>query len=299
MTFFEEKMASINNGPVRNEQIVDTIKSLVYFGYTLKQIDTFSKRYNIYNFIDAILKVEPNNQMLLKAIREYYQNLKVESNRCLVISDTHIGRLREDEKNVYKELYENEKMLNIAYEYALRNGITTVLHLGDLIEGNSDPYIHRMNVDWQLSYIEKIYPQVKEINTYLLYGNHDFNAISYEHIDPKFYKRCLNMQLIGVKSSYINLDNQIIGLYHQCDMAKNQTVYLAPDLKLYGHTHSYNADQLSREVKAPCMASTGMVEDSIGFLELISDEMNFIIRLLDKNANIKKEDRLTKRLIFY
>ena len=89
-------------------------------------------------------------------------------NEILVVSDTHFG-------NIHNQLH----LLNDLYQEAYNRGITTVLHVGDLTDGN---YLNRPEsprqqflhgFDEQVGYVVEMYPYVDGIHTYYILGSHD------------------------------------------------------------------------------------------------------------------------------
>jgi len=56
--------------------------------------------------------------------KKYMEINKINENKIIIISDTHIG-----------SALENIDYLHIVYEYALKNNIKTILHGGDLLQG--------------------------------------------------------------------------------------------------------------------------------------------------------------------
>lgn len=85
-----------------------------------------------------------------------------------VVSDTHFG-------NIHQQLH----FLNQIYEEAYKRGITTVLHCGDLVDGNytnrpeqpRQQFLH--GFDEQIGYVVDMYPKVKGITTKFILGSHD------------------------------------------------------------------------------------------------------------------------------
>lgn len=85
-----------------------------------------------------------------------------------VVSDTHLG-------NIHNQLH----LLNKAYEEAYKRGVKTVLHVGDLVDGNypnrpenpRQQFLH--NFDEQANYVYEMYPEVDGIITYYILGSHD------------------------------------------------------------------------------------------------------------------------------
>ena len=86
----------------------------------------------------------------------------------LVVSDTHFG-------NNHQQLH----LLNDLYQEAYNRGITTVLHVGDMTDGNypnrqenpRQQFLH--NFDEQVGYVVDMYPFIDGMKTYYILGSHD------------------------------------------------------------------------------------------------------------------------------
>ena len=86
----------------------------------------------------------------------------------LVVSDTHFG-------NIHNQVH----LLNELYQEAYNRGITTVLHVGDLTDGNypnrpenpRQQFLH--GFDEQVGYVVDMYPKIDGITTYYILGSHD------------------------------------------------------------------------------------------------------------------------------
>lgn len=86
----------------------------------------------------------------------------------LVVSDTHFG-------NIHNQLH----LLNDLYNEAYKRGITKVLHVGDLTDGNypnrqentRQQFLH--GFDEQVGYVVDMYPKIKGMTTYYILGSHD------------------------------------------------------------------------------------------------------------------------------
>jgi len=86
----------------------------------------------------------------------------------LVVSDTHFG-------NIHNQLH----LLNDLYQEAYNRGIKTVLHVGDLTDGNypnrpenpRQQFLH--GFDEQTGYVVDMYPEIDGITTYYVLGSHD------------------------------------------------------------------------------------------------------------------------------
>ncbi len=89
-------------------------------------------------------------------------------NEICVVSDTHFG-------NIHQQLH----LLNEIYEEAYKRGIKTVLHIGDVVDGNypnrpespRQQFLH--GFDEQAGYVVDMYPEINGMTTYYILGSHD------------------------------------------------------------------------------------------------------------------------------
>lgn len=86
-----------------------------------------------------------------------------------IVSDTHLG-----------SLYEDLDLLSFAYDEFQREGITTVYHLGDFLEGEKlyrgqEYEVHKHGADEQVEHAIAVYPKVDGIKTHFITGNHDMS----------------------------------------------------------------------------------------------------------------------------
>ena len=89
-------------------------------------------------------------------------------NEILVVSDTHFG-------NIHNQVH----LLNELYQEAYNRGIKTVLHIGDMTDGNypnrpenpRQQFLH--GFDEQVGYVVDMYPEIDGMTTYYILGSHD------------------------------------------------------------------------------------------------------------------------------
>ena len=278
------------------DKIYNLIKKLIDSNVTIKQIDEACLKLPAYKIIDYLMLYGSNDINNLNAIKNYYTSLKINQNKCLVIADSHIGRLDKNE-NINSKFHNNERGLYMAYNHALKNNINNVIHLGDLLEGDSEKTQYRLNTSNQFEYLKNIYPSINNIKTYLLYGNHDYNLIYFNGANDKFYKICNNMELIGINYSYINFCNYIIKLSHESKLSESfRNIDLPYNFELSGHSHYFNINNKLRLVNIPSLASVSLDQDSIGYIEMINEENEFLFKFFDQNGNYinSKEKILSK-----
>jgi len=100
--------------------------------------------------------------------KKHIDSEKLIHTELCVVSDTHFG-------NIHQQLH----LLNDIYEEAYNRGITTVLHCGDIVDGNypnrpeqpRQQFLH--GFDEQVGYVVEMYPKVDGITTKYILGSHD------------------------------------------------------------------------------------------------------------------------------
>jgi UDP-2,3-diacylglucosamine pyrophosphatase LpxH len=96
-------------------------------------------------------------------------DLKGDTVKLAIVSDTHLGSNEEAIEE-----------LKAFYAYAEKQGVSAVLHVGDISDGyytNRPTSIfeqHAVGFQNQLEYISKVYPTIPGVKTYFITGNHDW-----------------------------------------------------------------------------------------------------------------------------
>ncbi len=171
---------------------------------------------------------------------------KLNNNQICVISDTHFG-------SIHNQLH----LVNQIYEEAYNRGIKTVLHVGDLVDGNypnrpenpRQQFLH--GFDEQAGYVVDMYPEIDGLTTYYILGSHDEthykNGMSTVN---NWISRCRkDMIYLGQDTGEINIDKVKIVLDHpgggsaqslsyrpqkRIEMLESHT---KPKILLIGHYH--------------------------------------------------------------
>ena len=149
-------------------------------------IDSYMKKFHIsYKELQGLLYVwkmcgkeveivkEKNDFIFKKGITKSTTISKKEfadltCTEVLVVSDTHFG-------NKHNQLH----LLNELYQEAYNRGITDVLHVGDLVDGNypnrpENPRLQFLHgFDEQLGYVVDMYPKIDGMTTKYILGSHD------------------------------------------------------------------------------------------------------------------------------
>ena len=128
-----------------------------------------------------------------------------------VVSDTHLG-------NIHQQLH----FLNQIYEEAYKRGIDTVLHCGDLVDGNytnrpeqpRQQFLH--GFDQQIGYVVDMYPQVKGITTKFILGSHDETHYKNDQATAGFWiPKCRkDMIYLGQDTADLNINKIKITMDH-------------------------------------------------------------------------------------
>ena len=280
-----------------DDSILENMYYLFNYGYSLSSVLEIFKnlKFSSYEVISELMRKYSNNKNVLRKIKEYYQiNYKV-PDKIVVISDTHIGRLTDAEYKEYKEkginnkIYSNERGLLAAYNHAAKNNIDTVLHAGDLIDGNNiGEFNYSMSIDDQLFYASELYKNFKNFKSYLLLGNHDIEF-------NKYIDEIHNLEAIGIRQSYILMGEEFIKISHKC-----KTDIIVPELpcglELAGHSHKViDVIYQCRKIKLPPLSYVNEYNLKTRYIELINDENEYIIKGFNDNENkYKSEYRILK-----
>jgi predicted phosphodiesterase len=193
-------------------------------------------------------------------------NLKIKGPvfRIAVVSDTHLG-----------SQYQQLTYLKAFYRYCKKIGIETVLHGGDLLEGDGKMYegqLYEMflhGTDNIVQYAIRNYPNVRGIKTIVVGGDHDYSHYrnsGYDALKAISEKR-KDIRYLGMFGAYLNIANIRIYLCHGSGGVAYAVSYkmqklieqLAPESKpnivLRGHPHKPNYVPAYRNVEGvdlPC-----------------------------------------------
>lgn len=187
-------------------------------------------------------------------IEKYYPicTTSIKDNKVLFISDTHIG-----------SEYESNYFMYNAYNFAVKNNIKTVIHLGDLIEGN----IRNRGLTYEEARNQLVnainYVCSYGLNTKLLLGNHDFsivNQISYKKVPNLMREFCETnslLDILGVGRVLLDWNGVRIGLNHYISkkLLKFKETSINEDLIIKGHAHWYHVLEGKRVISLPSLST--------------------------------------------
>lgn len=188
---------------------------------------------------------------LFKYEQNYHYNYplsktSLNENRIMFISDTHYGNPQD----------ENDRLVYIAYNEAIRQNIKTVVHIGDLIEAGC--------INHEKTYGE-VYNELKkaidsmpnEVTTKLLLGNHDYSAIrTYPNI-LKCYFQQQKLDILGMMKVLLNWqDIADIYLYHDIKQLKDKNPLEQHGiLRIEGHHHYLDFLEKYRMLYLPSLSN--------------------------------------------
>lgn len=213
-----------------------------------------------------------------------------------VVSDTHLG-------NIHQQLH----LLNQIYQEAYNRGITTVLHCGDLVDGN---YLNRPEqprqqflhgFDEQAGYVVDMYPKVKGITTKYILGSHD--ETHYKNGQAtinNWVSRCRDdMVYLGQDSAAITINGVKIFMDHPGGGSAQSLSYkpqkrieilesdFKPKILLIGHYHkSYSFVYRNvRGIEVPCLCAKTQFQQKQGLSNVVG--AYFLNIYSDSKGNIQ------------
>ena len=205
---------------ISEKQLYVRIKQIINYGYVMEP--SYSYNSDIYYNFKRESEVDTRNRVSLKMSKD--NNLF----RCIVISDLHIGSSDSD-----------IRLLNIVYEYAIKNGINVILNCGDTIEGDytSESKIIK-DVYSQLDYLTSKHPYDRSINNYMIFGNHDYHSLCFDGLDisKTIHGSRYDIIPVGFGQGYIDIKKDSIILFHQI-YKDFKPIIKSEKVLLSGHGH--------------------------------------------------------------
>lgn len=192
--------------------------------------DDFNSLRENYPFLDynVLYSILYSTGQYNKNIYDYLCQVNIDDDKILIISDTHYG-----------SIYENINYTNKVFNFAILNGIHSILHGGDIIE--ADVKNRRgCSIIKQADYFINRYPFDNNINTYALLGNHDYLAINKNEKVRDILCSRNDINMLGFKKAYLKWCGNIISLQHDIKNFKLNLPINAECLSFKGHSHFYH-----------------------------------------------------------
>jgi UDP-2,3-diacylglucosamine pyrophosphatase LpxH len=141
-------------------------------------------------------------------------DLPTQDIKVAIVSDTHLG----SNSNALDEL-------NNFYKYAKEQGVSVVLHVGDISDGyytNRPTSIfeqHAVGFQNQLDYITENYPVIEGVKTYFITGNHDWTHTrnGAANIGEVLANYRDDLVYLGHNFGQFEINNTVISLIHPTD----------------------------------------------------------------------------------
>lgn len=247
--------------------------------------DCFEKNYDFNSLLECYPYLEYNVlYSILNSTRKYKKELynclyqvNIDEGKILLMSDTHYG-----------SIYENINYTYNVFNFAIANGIHIVLHAGDIIEGNVNKR-RGYGIINQANYFINTYPSDNSINTYAIFGNHDYLAINQNEIVRDIMCSRNDINILGFKKSYFNWCENIISLQHDIDKYKLNLPSNAECISFKGHAHFYHIkedkDRKKEKIYIPPMCDDPVYYISNSHLKDKKVQPGFLVAEID-NGNI-------------
>lgn len=250
---------------------------------------------------------KPISKNILKICKLPIEDL-IHTELCIV-SDTHFG-------NIHQQLH----ILNNIYREAYNRGITTTLHIGDLVDGN---YLNRPEqprqqflhgFDEQIGYVVDMYPKINGMTTKFILGSHDETHYKNDQATAGFWiPKCRpDMEYLGQDTALLEINGVKIVMDHPGGGSSKAVSYQLqkrieilesgskPKILLVGHYHkSYSFVYRNvRGIETPSLCDKTQFQHKQGlsnaigayFLDIYSDKKGNIQYFEAEEMLAKKED---------
>ena len=234
---------------------------------------------------------------------------KLTHTQLCVVSDTHFG-------NIHQQLH----LLNNIYEEAYNRGIDTVLHCGDMVDGNytnrpeqpRQQFLH--GFDEQVGYVVDMYPKVNGITTKYILGSHDETHYKNDQATVNTWvSRCRpDMEYLGQDSAELYINGIKIVMDHPGGGSAQSVSYKPqkrieilesgskPKILLIGHYHKcyYFVYRNVRGFEIPCFCDKTQFQQKQGlsnavgayFIDIYSDSKGNIQYIKPEEVLFDKDD---------
>lgn len=276
-------MKNINNEPVNliYRRIAKRLNKNNFYDF----MDYYELTYNeMLGIIDYAIRGNFLTLLQTTALKELLEKMRVlvkfNDSKLGVISDLHIGNIAE-----------NFDYINRAFNLFSDNGITSVICLGDLLDGYSEIERKRISNDNLMADI--CYKQILDfalkypegMNTYTILGNHEdkFETVGldvWKLID--LYRKDFHM--LGYGASYIDFNGAIFYLEHPVKCSRMIPPKYDYDLLLKGHSHFF---KYREELNALSITTCSDVRTAYGRIDSLMEPGCAIISNLGDSYQVE------------
>ena len=259
----------------------DLIIKLYYQNHTIPEICEELKL-EYYEVIYIINSIEKD----IQKIKDMTSCTSIDDSKLIAIADTHIG-----------SIYENIEYIDITYNYARKNKIRTILHLGDLIQSTYKPVSGKyVNQEVQINHLLSDYPSIGGIETYILLGNHDYNTFYKNPQLLELLKQRKDFHILGFYKVYIDWNGNIISMYHRTSKYNIRIPNIPRLLSLKGHSHKLAIQR--NDIHIPSLSDDLKDDGKPGFIlfEQNQDEIELFSKELVDDQIKNRGKVLTKKI---
>ena len=170
--------------------------------------------------------------------------------RAIFISDLHCGNKRQ-----------RLDLLHVVYEYAIKNNIFVIINTGDVLENiYSIPpsELKQKTVEGQMNSLIRNHPYAPNIINLILYGNHDYKALTDQGIDVAsiIEQERYDLVSLGYGEAFIKTKKDEIGLQHNIGPGRHTSLPEGPRVIFKGHSHKmkYNLKKGQAVINVPALS---------------------------------------------
>ncbi len=201
------------------------------FNKILKAIRNAGYNYSKYFSSTGDITIKTNKTLNFNDRKATRINIKDRILRAIFISDLHIG-----------SVFENPSLLKIVYSYAKGHDCHIIFNAGDLIEGiyPDSPYPPKNpTIESQVKKVLRVHPFDPNITCFMLYGNHDYRALTEEGFDISRYleDRRYDLVSLGYGESIVHLNDDAIAVTHDLKKSSKNVVPNNVSAVYRGHSH--------------------------------------------------------------
>ena len=256
----------------------------IYYNIVLLRMNGFNINEKLYANGDIRYILSKNTK-----INNNYKNTILtepteEEITLLLTSDLHYG-----------SNYENINLIDNMLNYAIRENIHIILNCGDFIEGVLN--LSNIDIPWdeQIYHALSLYPKIKDIITFVLFGNHDYSILDTYGQDIRYVIKNNRYDIIplGYGRSNIKIKNDEIILEHAInnrkllhDNYKNKII-----IRGHGHETKFRIDGVNYIINLPSLSDLnfnkssfpGMIKLKLQFMRgninnIIAEQLSIIDR---------------------
>lgn len=243
-------------------KLLDIDYNTIYKIIIMLKQDGFNISEKIYANGDIRYMINKNTKL-----NNHYKNIIItepEENEIelLVTSDIHFG-----------SNYENRYLLNNMIDYCLQNNLHIIINCGDFVEGIINLSNIKIPWDEQIYHAILEYPEVNDIITFLLLGNHDYSLINNFGQDIRTYIKNKRHDIIplGYGLSNIKIKNDELILEHAITERKILHENYKNKIIMRGHGHEakFRLDGVNYIINLPSLSDLNFNKSSFpGMLKL-------------------------------